>query len=123
MLNGKMMYEGSVVGTTFEPAKSNIPIAIDYLNTFVDWNSFIEPIVELKHNPLNKYDSNALEVHIGYEGKTFFVGHIPKTHNKQLLDMGLENLNTELDRFYFDDNSNPFGLAVKISLLINEGDY
>lgn len=110
------MYSGSVVGTTFEPAKSNIPLVLDYLRTVAAEKGDFEPLIELVHNPENPYDKNALQVHLGYGDKKFFVGHIPKTHNTQMLDAGLLNLDLSFDRFYFDDSGHPFGLAIFVDL-------
>ena len=59
-----MIYQGSVVGTSFEPAKSNIPKAITHFREFIATEGDIEPIVTLVPNPANKFDSNAIEVHI-----------------------------------------------------------
>lgn len=107
-----MLYNGSVVGTTFEPAKTNIPILVDYLRTVTAASGEIEPSVSLKHNPLNPYDANAVEVHVGYGLTSYFVGHIPKTYNQKLLEAGLENLTPELNRFFIDDAGNAFGLSL-----------
>lgn len=113
-----MIYAGSVVGTSFEPAKSNIPKAIDHFRTFIAAEGDIEPIVTLVPNPKNQYDANAIEVHIGYRDKSFMVGHIPKTHNVEMLEKGIPFLRAEIDRFYFNDGADyPFGLAVKVDLL------
>lgn len=110
------VYSGSVVGTSFEPAKSNIPQVLDYLRTIAAEQGEIIPVMKLVHNPENPYDKNAIQVHMGYRNTMFFVGHIPKTHNSKLLEIGLPNVQAEFDRFYFDDNGQSFGLAVFINL-------
>lgn len=110
------IYRGNVVGVSFEPAKSNIPLLRDFLLGTVEEVGEIEPVVNLIHNPNNKYDKNAIEVHVGYGDKTFFVGHIPKTHNELILQIGIENTVREFLCFNFDpDTYAAVGLAVSVN--------
>ncbi len=110
-----MLYQGSVVGTTFEPAKTNILVAVDFFRTVTAAHGDVEPVVTLKHNPLNPYDKNAIEVHIGYDLVNYMVGHIPKTHNVRILEAGIDKVKAELERFYIDALGNAFGLSVIVN--------
>lgn len=107
-----MLYNGTVVGVTFEPAKSNIPKLVDYLRSVTAKEGEIEPHVLLVHNPLNKFDSNAIEVHVSYGDVSYFVGHIPKTHNANILQYGIEKVISEVKNFHIDDHGNAYGLTI-----------
>lgn len=110
------IFNGNIVGVSFEPAKSNIVLLRDCFVDLTQELGEIEPVTRLVHNPNNRYDKNAIEVHVGYGDKSFFVGHIPKTHNELILRIGIENTVSEFLRFNFDpDTYLPVGLAVSVS--------
>ena len=73
-----VLFEGSIVGVSFEPAKTNLSAAYDMGLTHIDL------IPELD----NPYDMNALAVIIGGAR----VGYIPKPHNQILLQYGASRL-------------------------------
>jgi plasmid replication initiation protein len=79
----KAIFEGSLVGVSFEPARSNLINA--YENQHTD--------LELKHRPENKYDINALSV----LASNRHIGWVPKPHNKELLKYGTDRLHVEFE--------------------------
>ena len=97
------MFQGSIVGVTFEPAKTNLQRAVKFFEIKMKEEGW-EPVVELEHQPDNQYDSNAIRVKIGDKTKLFEVGFIPKTHNQRMLSYGLDNIETTLEDFTtYDD--------------------
>lgn len=88
----ELVYSGSIVGVTFEPAKSNIIRAVAAYRS-------VKPHVVLEHDPANPYDSEAIRVLFRGAGPDIFVGHIPKPHNSKILALGLNTLNASFERW------------------------
>lgn len=80
----EILYEGPIVGISFEPQKSNIGRIVNLINV----TDIKYPKTHLKHNPKNKYDSNAIEIYI----EDMLIGYIPKTHNLNILRIGLDRV-------------------------------
>ena len=79
--------EFSLVGVTFEPAMSNLALCADFSK------QGNPTLVELKADPDNKYDSNAIRVLFKYGTPDFIeVGWIAKKENQLLHNYGLEKL-------------------------------
>jgi hypothetical protein len=101
-----ILFSGNVAGPSFEPAKSNFRIL---------WNNKPSGAVELRHNPDNKYDRNAIEVHIGVEGakEKLFIGHVPKGPNVTILAAGLSRVEAVLLHLnYYEER--PVGARIEI---------
>lgn len=88
----RILYRGKIAGVSFN--KGELARMVNYFTTV---RGNIEPTVRLEADPANPYDKNAIKVHICHERESFFLGHIPKTHNVQLLEHGIENLNVTID--------------------------
>lgn len=110
------LYYGRIVGVNFEPAASNFDKLIKVLDSIPI--QCIDISVELKHNPLNKYDKNAIEVIIVQSGNKFMVGHIPQTHNVQILEHGINNTESKLVQFNTINDSIQ-GATIEVSKRVN----
>lgn len=97
-INEKIIYLGKVVGTTYEPAKSNLK---EFVHTLYKMSkSNIKPSdIEMKliHEKDNQYDPNALRVMANLKGHgTWEVGYIPKTDNYKILEIGIDKFECKL---------------------------
>lgn len=107
------LYEGSIVGVTFEPAKSNLS---NFFKLHQGGFLFNNVVIGLLPDKENKHDKSAIKVKLTtIHGDEFTTGFIPKTHNKLLLNHGLENLRTEIVRVNEDLDGNPIGLTIRVS--------
>lgn len=78
----KLLWQGNLVGVSYEPAKSNIPV--------VHENTEDEDVsIFLKFDAYNPFDSYAIKVF----ANDYFVGFIPKEVNRMLFNQGMSNLN------------------------------
>lgn len=109
-----IVYFGKVAGVSYEPAKSNLSKAVKWLKSRMNRKDF-DPKIRLAHNPENKYDKNAIEVHLSESDKEYFIGHVPKTVNIVMLKLGLKNLDAELDSLNEFDGS-VTGATIKVSV-------
>lgn len=82
----ELVYSGKVAGVTFEPARSGILKAA---------RSGKPTCVILTHNPNNPHDSNAIEVRFD----DTFVGHIPATFCRKILDIGIDRVTAQFERW------------------------
>lgn len=111
-----MLYDGPVVGVSFEPSRTNLQNLYSFVIDTVNRIGDIELDVQLIHNPTNPWDNNAVQVYVGYKDTMFFIGHIPKTHNTSLLKVGLANLKSEFIRFnYADEEVTPIGVTISVN--------
>lgn len=66
-----------VVGLSFIPGyPDNIHKLYDHVDEPGDMGSLEVP-VELRRNPANEYDENAVEIHVPDLGELSFIGHVP----------------------------------------------
>lgn len=66
-----------VVGLSFIPGyPDNIYKLYDHVGEPEEMESLMVP-VELRRNPENEYDSNAVEIHVPDLGDLSFIGHVP----------------------------------------------
>ena len=99
----KIIYEGPVVGITFEPAKSNFRKLIKYLKSLP--SEEIDPQILLVPDPKNKFDPNAIRVSIQQGEENFEIGWVPTTHNATVLGVGIGKIQTDLLRFNIMDET------------------
>ena len=113
-MSQKIIYHGPVKGVTFEPARSNLRKLVKFLQGLVREGEQFEIVAKLEHEPDNRYDPNAIEVRVGVGEALFFVGHIPSTHNVQILEAGLDNVTVKVEKFNsMDDEIKGINIVVK----------
>jgi hypothetical protein len=101
-MSQKILYHGPVKGVTFEPARSNLRKLVKFLQGLVREGEQFEIVAKLEHEPNNRYDPNAIKVHVGVDDALFFVGHVAKEFNQQILAVGIENVGVIIEKFNKD---------------------
>lgn len=89
----ELIYEGKIVGVSFEPAKSGLQRA------YADMRGQAPAAVRLEHDPNNVYDNQAIKVFFKCNSNEHFVGHIPKPYNAKMLEAGLAKMAVKFDRW------------------------
>jgi hypothetical protein len=83
------LYDGKVVGITFEPAKTNFKKIVE------QYKKGEKIALSLVAEPENKFDAHAVAVH----ANGLKVGYIPKEINKNILKHGIDKVKVELRGF------------------------
>jgi len=96
----EVLYHGPIVGISFR--KDALRRLVKFTQGLIADGEEFEIIATLKHDPKNPHDQNALEVHVGVGDALFFVGFVPKTHNQQILAVGIENVGVIIEKFNKD---------------------
>jgi len=94
----KLLYTGTIAGVSFEPAKTNLREAVEYFQNQMEDPKW-RPQCKLNHESTNQYDRNAIRVSIGDARTSFEVGYLPKTHNTQVLEAGIDKVKAEVVDF------------------------
>ena len=94
-----IIYNGKAVGVSFEPHKSNLVKAFNFLE---ELGELCDPYIVLKHITDNKFDANAVEILLCQDEKAWPVGWIPKNVNTEILSHGIDNCSAQLDQFTFN---------------------
>lgn len=106
----QLVYSGKLAGTSFSPAKENLQKLADSLRKDIEENG-ASISVELVHDPANPYDKNALKVICN----GIFVGHVPRSWNDRILDIGLEKVKASFERFNVHPQSEKIvGAAIEV---------
>lgn len=109
---GQELYNGKVVGVTFEPTKSTFKACLAHFKDMTEQEA--NPEIQLEADPQNPHDPLAIKVLMGQGEKFFHIGYIPRTHNKQILDIGLHRVDASLLKCnIFEDKVVGFGIEVK----------
>ena len=59
----------------------------------------LSPQVQLAHVLDNPFDKNAISISVGQDQKFFDIGWIPMSHNKTILEVGIENVDAGMEDF------------------------
>jgi hypothetical protein len=103
MENNNCIFSGSLKGTSFEPAKSNLQALLTpflaNLEVTERGKLLSELVIELTHIKDNPYDPNAIRVTFHINDMHWEVGWIPKFINTKILEVGLDNVECKLQDF------------------------
>lgn len=113
-------YHGKIAGISFR--RQALDKLVTFLQGLVKNNEDFEVRAELRHDPNNKYDANAIEVHVGVDDALFFVGFIPKTHNSQIIEHGIDKVEVKVEKFNKDLEDIIRGINIVVVSKDNSGD-
>lgn len=89
------IYRGPVVGVKFR--KKEFDEAFDFLQSKDE--ETMNPEIKLIAEPENKYDKNAIAVHMGQDEQFWHVGYIPKDCTIKLHKLGLDKVEVDISKF------------------------
>lgn len=99
-----ILFNGSIVGLTFNPSKTNFKNVIEFFESHADASEVI-PIARLKAEPMNKFDRYAVQVYLGVEGKLWHCGYIPRPCNRKVFEALLSSkVQVDIENFNFFEN-------------------
>ncbi len=102
-MESNILFSGKIVGTSFEPAKSNLQELLTPFLAGLDIGERGEVLsglgVKLIHITDNPYDPNAIRVYFEIGNKSWEVGWIPRFANTKILEYGIENTESSLTDF------------------------
>lgn len=104
------LYTGPVVGVKFR--KKEFSEAFGFLQTKNE--DEMNPEIKIIAEPDNKYDGNALAVHMGQDDRFWHIGYIPKEFNIGMHKAGLDKLTIGITKFNEFDN-NVVGVDIEVN--------
>lgn len=106
------VFTGSVVGVSFEPAKTNLKKFVQHLQSIPE--DEIKPEIHIEHQPENEYDKNAVRVVARQEERTWELGWLPKEIAKRVVQIcGIGNCKASMIDFNVMEDV-IVGLTIKV---------